>query len=338
MRTTADLDEFMCRPSNALIDDIRKINGDIMVLGAGGKMGPTLCKLAVNAIKQAGLSKKIYAVSRFTNSIHSENLESYGVIVIKADLLDENSLSSLPDVPNIIYMAGRKFGTSDDQSLTWVMNVYLPGRIAEKFKNSRIVVFSTGNVYPFTDIDSGGSTENSPVGPVGIYAQSCLGRENIFRYFSNKYNTPMLMFRLNYAIDLRYGILLEIAKTVKSGKPLDITTGYFNVVWQGYANEIAIRSLPHCESPIRILNVTGFETVSAKETAYKFASYFNTTAVFTGSEQSTALLSNASKCMKLFGKPSVSLDEMISMIADWIKNEGETISKPTHFQERDGKF
>lgn len=338
MKNIIELDEFMCRPSPALIDDISKIKGDIMVLGAGGKMGPTLCKLAANAIKEAGISKKIYAASRFTDAAHAHDLTSNGIEVFRTDLLDEDKLGRLPHIPNIIYMAGRKFGTSDDQSLTWVMNSYLPGRIADKFRHSNIVVFSTGNVYPFVDIDSGGSREDSPTGPVGVYANTCLGRENVFRYFSKKYGTPVLLFRLNYAIDLRYGVLLEIARAVYSGKPLDITTGYFNVIWQGYANEVAIRSLLHCDSPPRILNVTGMETVSARETAQKFAKLFDKEVKFKGKEQQTALLSNASYCNHLFGEPSVSLDEMIEMTAQWVIDGGETLDKPTHFQEREGKF
>jgi nucleoside-diphosphate-sugar epimerase len=338
MKTIRELDEFMCSPSNAFVEDIKKINGDIMVLGAGGKMGPTLCKLAANAVKAAGISKKIIAVSRFSNEYHATDLSESGVTVIKADLLNEPDLASLPEVPNIIYMAGRKFGTSEDQSLTWAMNAYLPGRIADRFKNSRIVAFSTGNVYPFVDIRSKGCLETDPTGPVGIYANSCLGRENVFRYFSNRNGTPVLLFRLNYAIDLRYGVLIEIAKTVKDGKPLDISTGYFNVIWQGYANEVAIRCLLHCKSPAAVMNVTGIETVSARETAEKFANIFGVDAKFTGKEQPTALLSNASKCMDIFGKPGLSLDDMIKLTAEWISNDGQTLDKPTHFQEREGKF
>ncbi len=338
MKNVYELDEYMCRPSNALINDISKIDGDIMVLGAGGKMGPTLCKLAVNAVKASGIKKNIIAVSRFSNENHALDLAGYGIQVIKADLLNEADLLALPDKPNIIYMAGRKFGTSEDQSLTWAMNAYLPGRVADIFKNSRIVAFSTGNVYPFVDIASGGSLENDPVGPVGIYAQSCLGRENIFRYFSNKNNTPILLFRLNYAIDMRYGVLLEIAKTVKAGHALDITTGYFNVVWQGYANEVALRCLLHCESPVKVMNVTGIETISAKKIAMKFAKIFGTEAKFIGTEQNTALLSNATQCMSLFGNPEVTVDDMVELTAEWLLNEGATLDKPTHFQERQGKF
>jgi nucleoside-diphosphate-sugar epimerase len=218
------------------------------------------------------------------------------------------------------------------------MNAYLPGRVAERFKNSRIVVFSTGNVYPFADIGSAGSAEDSPAGPVGVYANSCLGRENVFRYFSKKNRTPVLLFRLNYAIDMRYGVLLEIAHTVYEGRPVDVSMGYFNAVWQGYANEVAIRSLFLTKTPPEILNVTGPEKVSVRETALKFAKLFGKAVEITGIEEGTALLSDSSKCMDLFGEPSVKIDDMIQMVAEWVSKSKPTIDKPTHFQERKGEF
>ncbi len=338
METIKELDQYMCTPTDKLLNDISKIDGDIMVLGAGGKMGPTLCKLAINAIKQSGISKKIIAVSRFSNDEHASDLQSHGIDVIKADLLEEEQLQALPEVPNIIYLVGRKFGTSDDQSLTWAMNAYLPGRVAEKFKNSRIVVFSTGNVYPFVPITDGGCNESDPVGPVGIYAQTCLGRENIFRYFSNKYKTKMLLFRLNYAIDLRYGVLLEIGKAVYNKKPLNITSSNVNVIWQGDANEIAIRSLLHCDYPLDILNVTGKEILRVKDLANLFGKHFGIEPIFEGEESKQCLLSNSSKCEKIYGRNQTSVETMISLIANWISKDGQTIDKPTHFQERKGDF
>lgn len=338
MESVKELEEFMCRPSSGLMEDIQKLEGDIMVLGAGGKMGPTLCKLAQNAMLDTGRGNRVIAVSRFSDDSAAVDLEEHGITVIKADLLDESSLAGLPDVENIIFMAGRKFGTEEDQSLTWVMNAYLPGRVAERFKNSRIVVFSTGNVYPFVDVASSGSTEDSPVGPVGIYANSCLGRENVFRYFSKKNGTPVLLFRLNYAIDMRYGVLLEIARSVYEGRPVDVSTGYFNAVWQGYANEAAIRSLFLAKTPPETLNVTGPEKVSTRETALKFAKLFGKTVEITGIEKDTALLSDSSKCMDLFGEPSVKIDDMVEMVAGWVSKGNPTIDKPTHFQERKGKF
>ncbi len=338
MNSIQELEEFMCEPSDGLIKDMASVKGDVMVLGAGGKMGPTLCKLAYNAINEAKTDSKVIAVSRFSDKSAAAGLEKHGVQVIKADLLDDAALSQLPDAKNIIFMAGRKFGTEEDQSLTWAMNTYLPGRVADRFKDSRIMVFSTGNVYPFVDVESGGSREDSPTGPVGVYANSCLGRENIFTYFSKKNNTPVLLFRLNYAIDMRYGVLLEIARTVYEGRPVDVSTGYFNVIWQGYANEVAIRSLLHCEVPPSILNVTGPETLSVRETALKFAKLFNKNVEIRGIENDTALLSDSSKCVDLFGEPSLKPDDMIQMIAKWVIDDKPTIDKPTHFQERKGKF
>lgn len=338
MKTIKELDQFMCTPSDKLLNDITKIDGDIMVLGAGGKMGPTLCKLLINTIKQSNISKEVIAVSRFSNEEHEKDLQTHGIKVIKADLLEEEQLQALPQIPNIIYLVGRKFGTSDDQSLTWVMNAYLPGRVAEKFKNSRIVVFSTGNVYPFVPIENGGCIESDPVGPVGIYAQSCLGRENVFRYFSNKYKTKMLLFRLNYAIDLRYGVLLEIGKAVYNRKPLDITSSNVNVIWQGDANEIAIRSLLHCDYPIDVLNVTGKDTLRVKDIANLFSNQFGINPIFIGEESKQCLLSNSSKCEKIYGKNQTSIETMVSLTANWISKGGQTIDKPTHFQERKGDF
>jgi len=338
MNTIKQLDEIMCTPTKDLINDIKKIDGDIMVLGAGGKMGPTLCKLAYNAIKKANVNKTIYAVSRFSNQLHADDLSSYGIKVIKADLLKEEDLQSLPNIKNIIYMIGRKFGTSEDQSLTWAMNAYLPGRVAERFRDSNIVVFSTGNVYPFVSVKTGGCKEDSKLDPVGIYAQSCLGRENVFRYFSNKYKTPILIFRLNYAIDLRYGVLLEIAKSVFNKKPIDITSSHVNVIWQGDANEIALRSLLHCKYPPEVLNVTGKDIINIKETAFKFGKIFNIEPIFTGKESELCLLSDSSKSASLMGENKTSLDKMIELIANWVANDGETLDKPTHFQERQGKF
>ncbi|MFO7636632.1 MAG: NAD(P)-dependent oxidoreductase [Clostridia bacterium] len=338
MKTIKELDVFMCRPSSALIQDIRTMKGNVLVLGAGGKMGPTLCKLLANAVKEAGTSHQVTAVSRYTDDAVVKDLDDHGIHVIKADLLDDEALQRLPDVENVIYMAGRKFGTSEDASLTWAMNTYLPGRVALKYRNSRIVVFSSGNVYPFVPVTSGGATEHTMLDPVGDYAQSCVGRENIFRYFSNMHQTEILLFRLNYAIDLRYGILLEVAKAVKNSQPVDLSSGNVNVIWQGCANEYAIRSLLHCQYPAHILNVTGPETLSIRWIAHEFAKRFGTSPVFSGFEQASCLLSNASKAFHLFGYPTVTVREMMDLTCEWVLNQGITSDKPTHFQERKGQF
>ncbi len=332
------LEQELLKPSDALIADIKKIEGDIIILGIGGKMGPSMAKLAQKAISEAGIKKRIIGISRFSEAGTREELEAHGIETIVADLLDEDQLAALPDAPNIIYLAGTKFGTTGKEPFTWAMNSYLPGRVAERYKNSRIVAFSTGNVYPFVPVNSGGLSEETTPAPVGEYGQSCLGRERVFQYFSEKYKIPTLIYRLNYAIDLRYGVMLEIAKSVLADKPIDLTTGNVNVIWQGDANEIAIRSLLHCESPANILNVTGPETLSVKWLAEQFGLLFDKKPTFVNDIQPNALLNNASKAHKLFGYPRVTVRQMIEMTVSWLQAGGQTINKPTHFQERKGQF
>ncbi|RFB18720.1 NAD(P)-dependent oxidoreductase [Bacillus sp. HNG] len=338
MKTIAELEDFMSTPSEALIKDIQQLDGDIMILGVSGKMGPTLAKLAKRAVDQAGLPKKVIGVARFSDESLIEELEVSGIETIKADLLKEEDLQNLPNVKNIILMAGTKFGTVGNEHHTWAMNAYLPGRIAEKFKDSRIVAFSTGNVYPLTSVLSNGCTEDVSPNPVGEYAQSCLGRERVLTYFSHKYNTPVVLFRLNYAIDLRYGVLLEIAKSVFQGTPIDLTMGNVNVIWQGDANEYAIRSLLHTNHPPQIINVTGPETLSIRWLANEFGKRMKKDPLFVNSESPTALLNNASHAHKLFGYPKVTVQQMMDMISEWVISDGQTINKPTHFQEREGAF
>jgi nucleoside-diphosphate-sugar epimerase len=332
------LEQELLQPSDALIEDIKQIEGDIIILGVGGKMGPALARLAKQALKKAGVNKRVIGVSRFSNGTLRKELETDGIETIAADLLNDEELAALPDVANVLYLAGHKFGTVGNEEFTWAMNTYLPGRVAEKYRNARIVAFSTGNVYPFTPVTDGGCSEDVPPSPVGEYGQSCLGRERIFQYFSKKYNTPMLIYRLNYAIDFRYGVLLEIAKSVKNDKPIDLTSGNVNVIWQGDANEIAIRALRHCEVPAKILNVTGPEIVSVKWVAEQFGLLFKKAPTFVNEPQATALLNNASLAHSLFGYPRVSLRKMIDALAAWLQAGGEVWGKETHFQERAGKF
>jgi nucleoside-diphosphate-sugar epimerase len=338
MKTVEDLELKLSEPSEGLIKDMVKLDGDIIILGVGGKMGPSLAKLAVRAIKEAGIKKRVIGVSRFSESGLSDDLENNGIETIAIDLLDDEQLQGLPDVKNVIYMAGKKFGTHGNEHFTWAMNTYLPARVGEKFRNSRIVVFSSGNIYPYVSYGSGGATEDMSLSPYGEYAQTCLGRERVFTYFSHKYKIPMVMFRLNYAIDMRYGTLLEIAKLVYEESPIDITNGHMNVIWQGDANEIALRSLLICEAPPKILNVTGPETISIRWVAQEFGKMFNKTPVLLNQEEPTSLLNNASQCHRIFGYPRVTLREMIEMTAEWILNEGEISNKPTHFQERSGHY
>lgn len=338
MKTISELESKLSEPSQRLIEDLKKMDGDVLILGVGGKMGPSLAKLLKRGADAAGKNITITGVSRFSSDELKQELEDEGIHTISADLLDEASLDGLPDAPNIIYMAGNKFGTKGKEFFTWAMNAYLPGRVAEKYKNSRIVAFSSGNVYPLTDITLGGASEETAPSPIGEYAQSCLGRERVFEYFSRKNGTPLLNYRLNYAIDLRYGILLEVASAVKEGRPIDLNMGLVNVIWQGDANEAAIRSLLLCASPPVTLNITGPETVSVRWLAERFGGLLGVAPKFTGTEQPTALLSNASNSHRLLGYPQVSLREMIEWTAQWVDAGGPTLGKPTHFQEREGVF
>lgn len=332
------LEKELLAPSAKLINDIRQIDGDILLLGAGGKMGPSLAVLAKEAMDKAGLPHKVIAVSRFSDDVLRKQLDDAGVQTIAADLLNDQELQALPLAPNVIYLAGHKFGTSGKEPFTWAMNAYLPGRVAEKYKESRIVAFSTGNVLPFAPIVSGGLSEETNPAPIGEYGQSCLGRERIFQYFAELNQTPTLIYRLNYAVDFRYGVMLEIAKSVLEERPINLSTGNVNVIWQGDANEIAIRSLLHCGTPAKLLNVTGPETLSVRWVAHQFGSIFNKEPLFIQEEQSTILLSNASECHRLFGYPSVTIRQIIDITATWLQKGGNVLGKATHFQEREGKF
>jgi nucleoside-diphosphate-sugar epimerase len=332
------LEQQMKQPSDALVNDFRELEGDILILGVGGKMGPDLACLAKEALQRAGKANEVIGVSRFSDNSLQQQLEADGIKTIKADLLDETQLTNLPEVPNVLYLAGTKFGTTGQEAFTWAMNTYLPGRVAEKFRSSRIVAFSTGNVYPFVKVGSGGATETTAVEPVGEYAQSCLGRERIFTHFSQKHQIPMVLYRLNYAVDFRYGVLLEIGKSVLEEREIDLTTGHANVIWQNDANEYALRSLKLCSTPPRILNSTGPETVSVRWAAQEFGKQLGKTPRFTGEEQPTALLNNAATAHRLFGYPRVSVQQMIELLSTWLSEGGELLQKPTHFQERKGKF
>ena len=338
IHTEPQLESYLSEPTSEVIEVVAALEGDILILGVGGKMGPSLAKQAKRAIDWAGVAKKVIGVSRFSTPNVQEDLQAAGIETITADLLSENSLQNLPEIENVILMAGRKFGSTGNESLTWAMNGYMPGRIAEKFRNSRLVVFSTGNVYPLTPVVHGGATESSPVAPIGEYAQSCLSRERICTHFSSQFGTPMAILRLNYAIDLRYGILLDIAEKVYAEETISLKMGTVNVIWQGDANAVALKAFAHCQSPPLVLNVTGPEIVSIRYLAARFGEIFNKSPCFEGEEAQTALLSNAAQCHQLFGYPRVSLGQMIEWVAEWVRIGGPTLHKPTHFEVRDGKF
>lgn len=332
------LEEELSTPYPEDLTYAKQISGDIMVLGAGGKMGPTLVQRIHRALQQAGSSATVYAVSRFSNPDKRKRLEAAGATTIAADLLDETQLADLPDCPNIIYLVGMKFGATGQEDLTWAMNTYLPGRVAERFSDARIVAFSTGNVYPFVPVDSGGSKETDPPGPVGEYAQSCLGRERIFSHFSRTNNTPTCLLRLNYAVEPRYGVLYDIGQQVYAGEPVPLEMGHVNVLWQSDANSYCFRSLALCESPAKVLNITGPETLSVRSIANTFANHFDTDVTFSGQEAKTALLNNASQAHQRLGLPKVTAEKAISHIAAWIGEGGQALGKPTKFHVRHGSF
>jgi nucleoside-diphosphate-sugar epimerase len=329
-----ELEAFLSRPTLDLTTDLARVDGDILVLGAGGKMGPTLARLARNAAPE----RRVIAVARFSTAGLQESLAAHGVETIAADLLDRSALERLPRVRNVIFMAGRKFGAAGNQSLTWAMNVYLPGIIAEAFRESRIVAFSTGNVYSFVEVASRGATEDTPLTPPGEYANSCIGRERIFEHFSRELGTPGRLFRLNYAIDLRYGVLSDVAVKVRDGQPVDVTMGHVNVIWQGDANAAALRCLAHCTVPTSPINVSGPETVSIRWLAHELAMRLGRTAQVVGTEAATAWLIDTAAATKLFGQPSVPLARMIDWTADWIGRDMPMLNKPTRFEVRDGAY
>jgi hypothetical protein len=339
IQTEAELEERLSRPDEKTAEAIAALDGDLLILGVGGKMGPSLARLARRACEGAGVQKRIIAVARFTNSKLPAELAKDGIETIACDLLDRETLARLPDVPNVIFMAARKFGTSGEAHMTWAMNTYLPGLVADRYRDSQIVAFSTGNVYPLRSISQGGATEATPVDPIGEYAQSALGRERMFEYGSSRWGTRCVLLRLNYAVELRYGVLVDIGLAVFEQRPISLGMPSVNVIWQGDANSWCLRSFAHCQSPPLILNITGTETLHVRELALEFGRYFGVEPSFTSATEGTsALLNDAAKARGLFGEPKVGIGELISWIADWIRSGGPLLNKPTHFQTRDGKF
>ncbi len=332
------LEDLLSEPSDTLIEMMKRLEGDILILGAAGKMGITLGRMAVRAVKKSGAKRKVIGVARFTDSDSQRRLEQGGVETIRCDLLNRHGVEQLPSVENVVFMAGRKFGSQGNLNLTWAMNVLMPSIVAERFTDSRIAAFSTGCVYPFVTPSTGGCTEETPPAPVGEYAQSCLGRERVFGYYSDVNGVRVCLIRLNYAIDLRYGVLHDIARKVWRGEPVDVSMGWFNAIWQGDANNQALLCLEHCVSPSAILNITGPEIIPVRWVAQELAQALGKQPKITGMESETAWLNNSNKALSLFGSPRVSLSTMIQWTADWIKKGGRSLEKPTHFEVRDGKY
>lgn len=334
----AALEDALSAPSPGLLASMRSTPGDIVVLGAAGKMGPTLARMARRAIDELGRCDRVMAVSRFTSSKAEESLNTLGIETSRCDLLDRNAVAALPNAPNVIFMAGQKFGTRDAPSSTWAMNVVLPSIAAERYADSRIVAFSTGNVYALSPVQSGGSRESDAPSPIGEYAMSCLGRERIFEDANARRGTRVAIVRLNYAIDLRYGVLVDIASRVHRGEPIDLRMGHVNVIWQGDANDWALRCLAHAGAPPFVVNVTGNETLAVRDLALRFGELLNRAPTFTGAESPDALLSNAAFAHRLFGPPSVPTARLIEWVAEWVQAGHPLLDKPTHFEERTGAF
>ncbi len=332
------LETLLSEPTPALVEAMARLEGDLLILGVSGKMGPSLARLALRASRAAGIDRRVIGVARFGEAMVRDALERDGIATIAADLLDPAALAALPDMRNVVCMVGQKFGTTDDAPRTWAVNSFLPGLVAERFASSRIVAFSTGNVYPFSDATTEGPSESAALDPVGEYAQSAVARERLLEFFSRRNGTPMAILRLNYAIEPRYGVLRDLADTVGAGRTVDVSMGFVNLIWQRDANAIALRALAHCASPPLVLNLTGHPAQSVRRLAEQLGQKLGRPPLILGVESRQALLSDARRCEALFGPAPVSIDEMIDRVAEWVAEGGCSLGKPTHFTERGGRF
>lgn len=339
-KTAAELDALLSAPRDATIAALKNAPGDIVVLGAGGKMGPTLARMAARArdAADAGSPRRVIAVSRFSEAGVREALERAGVETVACDLLDHDAVAALPEVPNVVLMAGQKFGTRDAPSRTWMMNVVAPAVCAERYAEARTVVFSTGNVYPLTPVSNAGARETDATAPVGEYAQSCVGRERVFEHFAAARGTRVAVVRLNYAIALRYGVLTDLALKIVRGEEVSLVMGHVNVIWQGDANCAALELLPLAANPPLIMNVTGAATLSVREIALELGARLGREPRFDGTEAADALLSNTERMCTTLGGPPTKVDTMLDWVADWVKNGRPLLGKATHFEARDGEF
>lgn len=338
LESVEQLEELLSRPTPAVLDTFRDVPGDVLVLGVAGKMGPTLARMARRAADATGGQRRVLGVARFSNPDEEARLRAHGIETLRADLLDAAAVERLPDAPNVVFMAGMKFGSTGNESATWAMNSYLPGVVARRFRASRIVAFSTGNIYGLAPVKGEGSREEDVPQPVGEYAMSCLGRERVFEHFSRAQNTPMSVIRLNYACDLRYGVLVDLALKVWRGEPVDLGMGWFNVIWQGDANAMALAALRRAGTPPAVFNITGPERLLVREVCGQFGLLLGRTPLFTGKESPTALLSAARRAFRLLNQPSVPAQRLIEWVADWVKRDQPLLNKPTHFESRDGRF
>jgi len=336
--TERDLDEFLSRPSAALIERAPDLSGGVLILGIGGKMGHTLGRMAKRALDEAGVHAPVIGVSRFSDPAVERALEDAGISTIRCDLTDPRAVDRLPDCPNVVFMAGRKFGSTGGEALTWTINAFVPGIVADRFRESRILVFSTGNVYPFVPVASGGATEDTTPAPVGEYAQSCLGRERVFQHFSATEGVATVIARLNYAVELRYGVLVDIAEAIWRGDPVDVSMSHVNVIWQGDACDMMLRAIPLASSPAEIVNVSGPDALSVQDAAEWLSERLKRPLHYVGLEGPNALLADCRKAVRLFGRPAVDAHQMLEWIAEWVQAGGRMLGKPTHFAERGGRF
>jgi nucleoside-diphosphate-sugar epimerase len=338
IRDIPHLEDLLSEPTPGAIAALSRLGGDLILLGVGGKMGPTLARMAKRGFDAAGSKHRVIGVSRFSSAQEEVNLRKHGVETIRCDLLDEAAVAALPDAPNVVHMAGMKFGATGQEPLTWAMNAYLPSVVCKKYRGSRIVAFSTGNVYGMTPIAGGGSRENDEPRPVGEYAMSCLGRERMFEHFSRTLNIPTALVRLNYACEPRYGVFVDLAQKVLAGEPIDLAMGHFNIIWQGDANAMTLQCFDHVATPPIVVNVTGPEKLGVRKVAEKLGRLLGKQPRFVGQEAETALLSDASRAFDWFGRPGVTADDLLHWVADWVRRGGATLNKPTHFESRAGRF
>jgi nucleoside-diphosphate-sugar epimerase len=332
------LEDLLSDPPDYLVSAMGDLDGDLIVLGVAGKMGPTLARMAKRASDRAGRNRRVIGVARFSDANQQAALHACGIETVRCDLLNEAGVDRLPDAENVVFMAGRKFGSTGLESLTWAMNSYVPALVSRRYARSRIVAFSTGNIYGLTSAGRGGSLETDTPDPVGEYAMSCLARERIFEYFSESAGTPAVILRLNYAVEMRYGILYDLARRVAFGEPIDLTMGYFNAIWQGDANAMALAALAHTSSPPLVLNIAGPEELSVRKTCEDLGALLNRPVAFKGREAEDALLSNGARGWSLFGRPRVDVGKVIEWAADWVARGGSSLDKPTQFESRDGRF
>ena len=338
IESVEQLEEMLIDPTPAAIKAMGNMRGDLIILGVAGKMGPTLARMAKRASDSAGAKRRIIGVSRFSEAGQEAALQEHGVETIRCDLLDETAVARLPDAPLVVYMAGRKFGSSGQESITWAMNTWLPTVVARRYAQSRIAAFSTGNVYGLTPAGGGGSREDDLPAPVGEYAMSCLGRERMLEHVSRTHGTPIAILRLNYATELRYGLLVDLARKIASGDPIDLTMGHANVIWQGDANAMALASLVHAASPPYVVNIAGREELSVRDVCTSLAERLGRHVRFSGTEAGDALLSNGTRGWTDLGNPRLGVERLLDWTAAWVARGGASLGKPTHFESRDGRF